>query len=1584
MTAIKVELELVDGTFTTRMLHAGETIQQFNRNVARSSPALRQMAADGQLVIRSMERAQEAGKGFLSTLRDVSIVATALSVGINKLINIQDTWVGAVVKTNAEFQRLSVMLRGMSDAADPVKDAANQLNGLVDMAKAAPFSLDKITDSFTKLKATGTDPMNGSLKAILDGVAHFGKGGEELQRTVLGISQASGKGVIQMEELRQQIGETMPQAMQLMAASMGVSMSKLVKDISTGRMAAGPALEALYGELDRSFGGSAARMMQTFSGQLARTKTELQGFAQIIGGISKETGLANEGGFFDTVTKQLQAFNDLLGSSGGQVFAQQLGQGLTQVAHWLQVAVEKAIEFRSAISNMIEFGLALAAMKVLGAAINSVGSAYSSVTRSIDMLKLKFADANTMLSAHQAALRNTAIGYESVDRIGAQLGRVTLRAVGAAAISLVPTAAVLGLAIYEVADAFDIFGNRGKEAIATLREFGNVARDQLPKAQKNVDDRQRDLNAEKAQIRYNAEHAVRFGRQKDRSAAIDADIKQAEEAARISERQAEIDNDRFLVKVAQDKQIQEDAKKLAELQLNALDRKTEAEQRAYQVTRENIQKEMDARVAAAKKNGDDIDKIEKERAQKLMDNAKALYETQADDLQQAIAEVWNKAWVGMNGKQGPINLPLTSQLQLDELLKRLDQVREKSNSLRITGVTPDLGATSNSAKQLESLQKAVARTSEDVAGLEDKLHGGNSELGEFLAKLARGAYGNKSADDVKKLSDEMITLLRRKEALQELNKSTDDLQTDIENARLKLVEERVKLEEKQRGRSLTEGEKIQARINAGGYKGLEPNSPAMRALQEATKGLTMQGRVTDALGVSLDRTFGQSATTKITSFNEVLQKTLSIITGIGSGVNGLDFSSLGKGLPTELGTMQQMWNGFAGAAGKVFGGANLMSKHMDIYGDPRSPGWKEANITEIDTDAGKVQVNKLAATAFQGFINELAKSYKITSIGGYNLRNKVSGNSLSEHAFGNAIDINPDANPMGKNLVTDLPPNISALAAKYGLSWGGDWKSAKDAMHFEWRGGSQAPKFDINKPFDIRNPFEGAGASSSDTAAVYQESTDLIKAQTDAKERAKVATDELTKQELALNEANKAQKGDDYATELKRKIDEASESLDGFDKNYRAAQKLIAKDEFGTKSKPNDPLNKQILDYARQLDAAEKARSDRGEASNRIDSTNVKLKEQQVNLEKQINDLKAKAKNPNVKLDSSELVALRTELDKYVNDTATVYGKGTAEYKKALEQRKQSLAQFGQSELLSEVATSRDKTRVIQQGLMTERQARQAAMMNELDEVDQKMAYYRSQGQLDVEATAQFEAQKAAIRQKYAAQDPMTNLMKQWGDLQGNLAKASTQWMDSLAGGLTDLIMGTGDLRSALQGIARDIINMSLKKLMSGFMGNKDGSGAAGAAGKAGKAAKGGTGLFPAAPVGLYHSGGIPGAEALRSRMVNPAMFKNARKFHSGANEFGGRRLLPGEMPAIVKKDEGIFTPEQMKALGPAGGSSTSQQIQINAPVTVNAQGGTHEQNADLAKQMSEQMEATMRGVVVDEIQRQMRPGNILSTGRRK
>jgi hypothetical protein len=50
----------------------------------------------------------------------------------------------------------------------------------------------------------------------------------------------------------------------------------------------------------------------------------------------------------------------------------------------------------------------------------------------------------------------------------------------------------------------------------------------------------------------------------------------------------------------------------------------------------------------------------------------------------------------------------------------------------------------------------------------------------------------------------------------------------------------------------------------------------------------------------------------------------------------------------------------------------------------------------------------------------------------------------------------------------------------------------------------------------------------------------------------------------------------------------------------------------------------------------------------------------------------------------------------------------------------------------------------------------------------------------------------------------------------------------------------------------------------------------------------------------------------------------------------------------------------------------------INAPVTVNANGGEPAQNRDLANQVGRAVEGQVRGLVARELRVQMRPGNML------
>jgi hypothetical protein len=114
-------------------------------------------------------------------------------------------------------------------------------------------------------------------------------------------------------------------------------------------------------------------------------------------------------------------------------------------------------------------------------------------------------------------------------------------------------------------------------------------------------------------------------------------------------------------------------------------------------------------------------------------------------------------------------------------------------------------------------------------------------------------------------------------------------------------------------------------------------------------------------------------------------------------------------------------------------------------------GGSNIKLANISSKSGKsAQVGADYAQPFQKLIDYLDETgYEIRSLGGYvdrDVRNKPGQKSV--HAHGAAIDINPDTNPIGSTLITDMPEDISAIAQGLGLGWGGNWHSSKDAMHF--------------------------------------------------------------------------------------------------------------------------------------------------------------------------------------------------------------------------------------------------------------------------------------------------------------------------------------------------------------------------------------------------------------------------------------------------------------------------------------------------------------------------------------------------------
>jgi len=128
-------------------------------------------------------------------------------------------------------------------------------------------------------------------------------------------------------------------------------------------------------------------------------------------------------------------------------------------------------------------------------------------------------------------------------------------------------------------------------------------------------------------------------------------------------------------------------------------------------------------------------------------------------------------------------------------------------------------------------------------------------------------------------------------------------------------------------------------------------------------------------------------------------------------------------------------------------------------------GWKASKIrTEIGIESFPVPGTKLklacakaVAPLLVGFAAEFHELIEPIDEGtlddwGYAYRDiRGSTKTLSNHSSGTAIDLNATQHPLGKvgTFPIEKVPMIRALAKKYGLIWGGDYRNRKDEMHFE-------------------------------------------------------------------------------------------------------------------------------------------------------------------------------------------------------------------------------------------------------------------------------------------------------------------------------------------------------------------------------------------------------------------------------------------------------------------------------------------------------------------------------------------------------
>jgi len=129
-------------------------------------------------------------------------------------------------------------------------------------------------------------------------------------------------------------------------------------------------------------------------------------------------------------------------------------------------------------------------------------------------------------------------------------------------------------------------------------------------------------------------------------------------------------------------------------------------------------------------------------------------------------------------------------------------------------------------------------------------------------------------------------------------------------------------------------------------------------------------------------------------------------------------------------------------------------------------------------------------------------------------------------------------------------------------------------------------------------------------------------------------------------------------------------------------------------------------------------------------------------------------------------------------------------------------------------------------------------------------------------------------------------------------------------------------------------------------------------------------------PGGKYEPAGVVhrGEYVMPSEVVKRVGADNLQRLHQSALRGYADGGLVGATRKAAKAASGRS--------GESGGTSAPSITITGGPITVNASGGTPEQNDDLARRIAAESEAAMRGMIQKELIQQMRTGNMLA-GRR-
>lgn len=329
-----------------------------------------------------------AGKAFNSSFGQTF----AAFVASNIFMRLIDSILGigrAFFESNKQLEQFRLALTAVYGSSDI---AAKQLGFLRKAANDAGVSVQAIAQSFIKFSAAFAnagiplEQTNELFARLTKAAGILGLSTDDTGRAINALGQIASKGVVSMEELRQQLGDALPGAFQIAARGLGVTEKELTKLVESGQLAArdflpafSEGLTSVSGEVDTMSArlNEGLNVITVFFQKIGDTgvwlamKTAVSGVVEILRALAFVVGSLAIG------------FQNAVGSITVFIAALTQGEGLSGA---LDAVNEKSVESRA---KLVEYANSLG---YAGDEAKKAAEAQGSLQRELIRSQLAFAE----------------------------------------------------------------------------------------------------------------------------------------------------------------------------------------------------------------------------------------------------------------------------------------------------------------------------------------------------------------------------------------------------------------------------------------------------------------------------------------------------------------------------------------------------------------------------------------------------------------------------------------------------------------------------------------------------------------------------------------------------------------------------------------------------------------------------------------------------------------------------------------------------------------------------------------------------------------------------------------------------------------------------------------------------------------------------------------------------------------------------------------------------------------------------------------------------------------------------------------